>query len=347
MAEFTDPEILIYQSPDGKTRIDVTLADETVWLSQAQMAELFQTSKQNISLHVRNIFEEKELEEKPVVKESLTTALDGKRYQTKFYNLDVIISVGYRVRSHRGTQFRIWATQRLREYIVKGFTLDDERLKEGGRRNDYFDELIERVRAIRTSEKNFYRKITDIYSTSYDYDSDASITHHFFATVQNKFHWAIHGHTAAELIAERADARKPNMGLTNWKGDQPRKVDVTVAKNYLSEEELGLLNLIVDQYLSFAEFQARQRKPMYMQDWVKKLDDFLRLNERDILTNAGKISARLSEEIAYKEFDKYWEARKQLEKVDTVSALEASVQKSRSQREAAKPEKPGPKRKKP
>ena len=236
MAEFTDPEILIYQSPDGKTRIDVTLANETVWLSQAQMAELFQTSKQNISLHVRNIFEEKELEEKSVVKESLTTALDGKRYQTKFYNLDVIISVGYRVRSHRGTQFRIWATQRLREYIVKGFTLDDERLKEGGRRNDYFDELIERVRAIRTSEKNFYRKITDIYSTSYDYDSDASITHHFFATVQNKFHWAIHGHTAAELIAERADARKPNMGLTNWKGEQPRKVDVTVAKNYLSEE---------------------------------------------------------------------------------------------------------------
>jgi hypothetical protein len=201
VAEFTDSEILIYQGPDGSTRIDVTLADDTVWLSQAQMAELFQTSKQNISLHVKNIFEEKELRENSVVKEYLTTAQDGKRYQTKFYNLDVIISVGYRVRSHRGTQFRIWATQRLREYIVKGFALDDQRLKEGGRRDDYFDELIERVREIRTSERNFYRKITDIYSTSYDYDANAAIARQFLATVQNKFHWAIHGHTAAELIA--------------------------------------------------------------------------------------------------------------------------------------------------
>lgn len=221
MAEDSPSEILIYQSPDGKTRIDVTLSEDTVWLSQSQMAELFQTTKQNISLHVRNVFEEGELAPHPTVKESLTVQVEGSRsVQRKIdvYNLDVIISVGYRVKSHRGTQFRIWATKRLREYIVKGFTLDDERLKDGGRRNNYFDELIERVREIRTSEKNFYRKITDIYSTSYDYDPNATITHQFFATVQNKFHWAIHGHTAAELIAERADSRKPNMGLTHWKG---------------------------------------------------------------------------------------------------------------------------------
>ncbi len=333
MPENARSEVLIYQSPDGKTRIDVTLSDDTVWLSQAQMAELFQTTKQNISLHLRNIFEEKELHENSVVKEYLTTAQDGKRYRTKFFNLDVIISIGYRVRSHRGTQFRIWATQRLREFIVKGFTLDDERLKEGGRRNDYFDELIERVREIRTSEKNFYRKITDIYSTSYDYDSEALVTHQFFATVQNKFHWAIHGHTAAELIAERADARKPHMGLTHWKGDRPRKGDVTVAKNYLTAEELGMLNLIVDQYLSFAEFQARQRKPMYMQDWIKKLDDFLRLNERDILNNAGRISSQLGDEIAAREFEKYWEAQKQIEKGDPIKTLEDSVKQTRAQRE--------------
>jgi hypothetical protein len=332
MAE-TPSEILIYQSPDGKTRVDVTLADETVWLSQAQMAELFQTTKQNISLHVKNVFGENELQENSVVKEYLTTAQDGKRYQTKFFNLDVIISVGYRVRSHRGTQFRIWATQRLREYIVKGFTLDDERLKEGGRRNDYFDELIERVREIRTSEKNFYRKITDIYSLSYDYNANAVITQEFFATVQNKFHWAIHGHTAAELIAERADARKPNMGLTNWKGAHPRKADVTVAKNYMTADELQMLNLIVDQYLSFAEFQARQRKPMYMQDWIKKLDSFLQLNERDILQNAGRISAQLCEEIAHREFDKFWERQEQIEKGNPIGTLEESVRKTRLQRQ--------------
>jgi hypothetical protein len=315
----------------------VTLAGETVWLSQSQMAELFQTTKQNVSLHIKNIFDESELQENSVVKEYLTTASDGKRYLTKFYNLDVIISVGYRVKSHRGTQFRIWATARLREYIVKGFTLDDERLKDGGRRNDYFDELIERVREIRTSEKNFYRKITDIYSTSYDYDPNATITHQFFATVQNKFHWAIHGHTAAELIAERADSRKPNMGLTHWKGERPRKVDVTVAKNYLTEEELGMLNLIVDQYLSFAEFQARQRKPMYMGDWAKKLDGFLKLNEREILDNAGRISSRLGEEIAYKEFEKYWERQKQIERGNPVNTLEDSVQKTSLQRKRRRP----------
>jgi hypothetical protein len=340
MAEGTDSEILIYQSPDGKTRIDVTLAEDTVWLSQSQMADLFQTTKQNVSLHVKNIFEEGELPSQSTVKESLTVQIEGARSvqrKVDLYNLDVIISVGYRVRSHRGTQFRMWATKRLREYIVKGFTLDDERLKDGGRRSDYFDELIERVREIRTSEKNFYRKITDIYSTSYDYDPNAPMTHQFFATVQNKFHRAIHGHTAAELIAERADSRKPNMGLRHWKGDRPRKDDVTVAKNYLTAEELGMLNLIVDQYLSFAEFQARQRKPMYMSDWIKKLDGFLKLNERDILDNAGTISARLGEEIAYREFEKYGERRKQIEHGDSVGAIEASVQKVAIRRQKKKP----------
>jgi len=318
-------EILLYRSPDNKTRIDVRLDGETVWLSQAQMAELFQTTKQNISLHVRNVFDENELEDIAVVKEYLTTAQDGKQYRTKFYNLDVIISVGYRIKSHRGTQFRIWATQRLREYIIKGFTLDDERLKDGGLRNDYFDELIERVRAIRTSERNFYRKITDIYSTAYDYDPNVQITHEFFATVQNKFHWAIHGHTAAELIAARADALKPNMGLTSWRGDRIRKADVGVAKNYLTSDELSMLNLIVDQYLSFAEFQARQRKPMYMRDWIRKLDDFLKLNDREILDHAGKISARLSEETAWREFEKFSAQQRQIEADEPIKALDREV----------------------
>ena len=318
-------ELLIYTSPDGKARIDVRLDGETAWLSQAQMADLFQTTKQNVSLHVKNVFAENELRESAVVKESLTTAHDGKKYSIKLYNLDVIISVGYRVKSHRGTQFRIWATQRLREYIVKGFTLDDERLKDGGTRNDYFDELIERVREIRTSERNFYRKIADIYTTSYDYDPGSKRAHLFFATVQNKFHWAIHGHTAAELIAERADARKPNMGLTAWRGGKVRKADVTVAKNYLSADELTMLNLIVDQYLSFAELQARQRKPMHMKDWERKLNDFLRLNERQILDHAGKISARLSDEIAGREFEKYSARQEATENTSSVPQLEASV----------------------
>jgi hypothetical protein len=327
-------ELLIYTSPDGRTRIDVRLDDETVWLSQAQMVELFQTTKQNINLHVKNIYDERELDQASTVKESLTVQREGERVVRRtinVYNLDVVISVGYRVKSHRGTQFRIWATRRLREYIIKGFTLDDERLKDGGTRNDYFDELIERVREIRTSEKNFYRKITDIYATSYDYDADASITHKFFAVVQNKLHWAIHGHTAAELIAERADSRKPHMGLTSWRGDRVKKADITVAKNYLKSDELEMLNLLVDQYLSFAELQARQRKPMYMKDWERKLNEFLKLNERDILNNLGKISARLSDEIAGREFEKYW-ANKQMAEIEGVPDLEKSVKRIRTTR---------------
>ena len=329
----TDPapgnELLIYQSPDGKTRIDVKLDGETVWLTQAQMAELFQVKVSTVNEHIKNVYAEGELSADPTIRNFRIVRQEGPRdvaRDIEHYNLDVIISVGYRVKSHRGTQFRIWATRRLREYIVKGFTLDDERLKDGGTRNDYFDELIERVREIRTSERNFYRKITDIYATSYDYDPESNMTHEFFATVQNKFHWAITGHTAAELIAERADARQPNMGLTSWRGERIRKQDVTVAKNYLTPEELIMLNLIVDQSFSFAEMQARQRKPMYMAEWIKKLDQFLTLNDREIHKNAGKISARLSEEIASREFGKYWSSQQRIENAkNSVGSLEGEV----------------------
>ena len=311
-------ELLLYTTPDHQTRIEVRLEDETVWLTQRQMAELFQTTVQNVNLHVGNIFAEGELTPESVIKESLITAVDGKSYLTKHFNLDVIISVGYRVKSHRGTQFRIWATQRLREYLVKGFALDDERLKDirtlpGGR--DYFDELLERIRDIRSSERRFYQKVCDIYTTAIDYDATNDLTLAFFKTVQNKLHWAIHGRTAAELIAERADASKPNMGLTTWKGSPTapiRKADVEVAKNYLGEEELRTLNLLVDQYLSFAELQARQRKPMTMKDWTRKLDDFLRLNERDILADAGRISHELAIEKARSEFGKFDTERRRL-----------------------------------
>ena len=258
-------------------------------------------------MHIRNIFEEGELHEDSVVKELLTTAADVKNYQTKSYNLDVIISVGYRVKSHRGMQFRIWATQRLREYIVKGFTMDDERLKEG--KTSYFDELLSRIRDIRASEKNFYRKILDIYATSVDYDAKAEVSFDFFAAVQNKMHWAVHGRTAAELIAERANADKPNMGLTAWKGSRIQKTDVTVAKNYLNQEELEVMNLIVSQYLDFAELQARSGKVMYMRDWIRKLDDFLTLNDRDILKNMGKVSHQLAEELASRQYDKFRKKR--------------------------------------
>jgi hypothetical protein len=274
-------EIILYQTQDRRTQIDVRLEGETVWLNQRQMAELFETSIPNINIHIRNVFDEGELQEDSVVKDYLITAADGKRYQTKHYNLDVIISVGYRVKSHRGTQFRIWATGRLREFLVKGFTLDDQRLMEGGERSRYFDELLERVRAIRASERMFWQKVTDIYATSVDYDVNAAVTREFFATIQNKFHYAIHGHTAAEVIVERANAGKQNMGLMTWKnapGGPIRKTDVSIAKNYLNESEMKQLNLIVDQYLSFAELQAQQKKAMTMNDWVRKLHDFLTLN---------------------------------------------------------------------
>jgi len=285
-------DILLYQTEDGATRLEVRFVDESVWLSQAQMAELFQTTKQNVSLHIRNLFDEGELRREATVKESLTVRQEGKRSvqrQVELYNLDVIISVGYRVKSHRGTQFRIWATERLREYIIKGFTMDDERLKSTGGGN-YFDELLARVRDIRSSERVFWRKVLDIYATSIDYDSREDMTQQFFATVQNKMHWAAHGQTAAEVIHARADADKPNMGLSSWRGTRIRHDEVAIAKNYLTQEELETLNLIVSAYLDFAELQAHNRKPMYMRDWIAKLDDFLRLGEREILTHAGRIT---------------------------------------------------------
>lgn len=321
-------EILLYQTEDGQTKVEVRLENETVWLTQSQMVELFQTTKQNISLHIRNIFREGELQEVSVVKEYLTTAFDGKKYKTKYYNLDVIISVGYRVKSHRGTQFRIWATQQLKEFLIKGFVLDDIRLKEVGHTNQYFDELFERIRDIRSSEKIFYAKIKDIYATSIDYSPNSEQAQLFFASVQNKMHWAIHGQTAAEVIYKRANADSPNMGLTSWKNSpvgKIRKTDVAVAKNYLSQDELTELNLIVDQYLSFAELQARNRKPMYMKDWEKKLHDFLTLNEKQILIDAGRISHQLALDLAEKEFEKFNKKQIALSDNKEIQALESNL----------------------
>jgi len=305
-----ETNILIYQTEDGNTKIDVRLENETVWMTQKAIAELYQSTKQNISLHIKNVFEEKELDKDTVVKYYLTTAKDGKNYKTKHYNLEMIIAIGYRVRSHRGTQFRKWATERLNEYLVKGFTMDDDRLKE--MRNfgqDYFDELLERIRDIRASEKRFYQKITDIYATSVDYDPKAEVTQEFFATVQNKLHFAIHGKTASELISDRASAEKENMGLTSWKGDKVRKQDVTVAKNYLSEKELKSLNRIVTMYLDYAEDQAERQRPMYMKDWIDRLNAFLKFNDHDILGNPGKVSKAVADEIAVQEYERYHQHR--------------------------------------
>jgi len=300
-------DILIYQTQDGQTRIQTKLYEESVWLSQAQMAELFQKDVRTISEHIQNIYEEGELEQNPTIRKFRIVQTEGKRAVSReitLYNLDVIISVGYRVKSHRGTQFRQWATARLREYIIKGFTLDDARLEQGTK-EDYFDELVERVRAIRVSERRFYQKITDIYATSVDYQASHPLTKDFFATVQNKFHYAIHGMTAAELVVKRADSSKPLMGMTSMKGEVVKKSDVSIAKNYLSEAELSSLNRMVDQYLSFAEEQAARRIPMTMQGWIDKLHGFLTLNDREILHHKGKISAEKAENLALAEFEKY------------------------------------------
>lgn len=294
---------ILYKTSDNKVSINVQIEDETVWLTQDQMAELFDKSKPTIVEHLGNIFEEGELDESSVVRKFRITAADGKSYDVKHYNLDVIISVGYRVKSLRGTQFRQWATKRLREYIVKGFTMDDERLKQGGGR--YFRELLQRIRDIRSSERNLYQQVTDIYATSIDYKKDAKLTRRFFATVQNKMHVAAHGRTAAELVYERADAKKPNMGLTNFKGDYITSDDVEVAKNYLSEEELNVLNLIVSQYLDFAELQATRQKAMTMQQWIDKLDEFLKISDSSVLAGAGKIKHEQAMVKAKREFKKY------------------------------------------
>jgi hypothetical protein len=296
-------QILLYRAEDGKTQIQVKLQGETVWLTQAQMAELFQKNVRTINEHIKNIFKEGELEENSVIRNFRIAAADGKQYDTNFYNLDVIISVGYRVKSHRGTQFRIWATQRLREYIVKGFVMDDQRLA-GGVTN-YFDELVERVRRIRTSEHNFYEKVRDIFATSIDYDPKTDYAQQFYATVQNKFHYAIHGHTAAELIAKRIDSGKEFMGLTSWSGKIITSKDAKIAKNYLEELELKRLELLVEQFLSFAELRSVERKPMYMNDWLNKLDEFLVLNEKEILQHAGKVSHKEMEAKVRAELEKY------------------------------------------
>jgi hypothetical protein len=295
---------LLYTTPGGDARIEVRLEDETVWLTQADMAELFQTTKQNISLHLKNIFIENELSQNRVVKEYLTTAGDGKDYLTKGYNLEAIIAVGYRVHSHRGTQFRKWATERLNEYLIKGFTLDDERLKAAVNiGSDYFDEMLERIRDIRSSEKRFYQKIRDIYKLAVDYDPRAEETLEFFKIVQNKLHFAISGKTAAELISERADASKANMGLTSWKGEIVRRSDVVIAKNYLNQTEMEGLNRIVGMYLDYAEDQAKLHRQVFMRDWREKLDAFLRFNERDILDNPGKVSNKIADELALGQYE--------------------------------------------
>lgn len=296
-------ELIIYQTEDGQTMIQVKMEDETVWLTQEQMAELFDKSKSTINEHIKNIYEENELIEDQTMRKIGISEFSTK--PTNYYNLDVIISVGYRVKSVRGTQFRIWATQRLKEYIIKGFTLDDERLKQGGQKARYLQELIQRLRDIRSSERNFYQKVTDIYATSIDYRKDGKLTKEFFATVQNKMHYAVHGHTAAEIVAKRADNRKPLMGLTSFKGTYITSQDAKIAKNYLTEKELNQLNLIVSMYLDFAELQATNGRLMKMADWVEKLDQFLQLSERKLLANAGSISAEQAAQKADEEFKKY------------------------------------------
>ena len=301
---FDKSEIVIYQTEDGHTKIDVHIENETVWLTQAQMSELFQTTKQNISLHINNAFKEGEIDHASVVKEYLTTAPDGKSYSTKHYNLDVIISVGYRVKSLRGTQFRRWALGVLREYLVKGFSINDDLLKKAGGGN-YWLELLERIRDIRSSEKVFYRQVLDLYATSVDYDPRASVSLEFFKMVQNKIHFAAHGHTAAEVIANRVNAELPFMGLTVFSGVQPTRGEVGIAKNYLTEEELAVLNRMVSAFFDLAELRAMQHKPMYMQDWVAELDDFAKRYGKGVLSNAGVISHQAALEKANVEYEKY------------------------------------------
>ncbi|MBQ4409080.1 MAG: virulence RhuM family protein [Bacteroidales bacterium] len=297
-------EIIIYQTEDGATKLDVKVENETVWLSIDMMAELFQRDKSTISRHIKNIFEEGELDYNSVVAKNATTAADGKTYQVDYYNLDVIISVGYRVKSKRGTQFRIWATQRLKEYIIKGFVIDDERLK-GNAGGNYWKELLDRIRDIRSSEKVLYRQVLDLYATSVDYDPKSDTSIEFFKIVQNKLHYATHGHTAAEVIYERADADKPFMGLTTFSGEMPLKKDIGIAKNYLTETELKVLNNLVSGYFDLAELNAIEHRPMYMEDYVKQLDTILSSSNRQVLQGAGKISHQQAMKKAETEYKKY------------------------------------------
>lgn len=326
-------DLLIYQAPDGTIKIDVRLEDETVWLTQEDMARLFAKSKKTISEHIRNIFDEGELDEQVVVRKFRTTtrhgAIEGKTQskEVNFYNLDVIISVGYRVKSQQGVRFRIWATQHLKEYIVKGFTLNDDRFKSGNAMN-YFTELQERIREIRLSERFFYQKIKDIYTTSIDYDPRDEKTVEFFKVIQNKLLWAISQQTAAELVYRRADATLPLMGMLSYDktGEQNvRRADTSVAKNYLKEDEMRLLGLLVEQYLAFAETMAQQRTPMYMQDWINRLDAIIQLNGRELLSHAGKISHQMALEKSAQEFDKYREMQRQIQREESLKELERDI----------------------
>ena len=312
-------EIVIYQTDDGHTKLEVRLEDETVWLNQQQMAELFNTTKQNVSLHISNCFKEGELVKDSAVKDFLTTAADGKRYRVSYYNLDVIISVGYRVKSLRGTQFRKWATQRLKEYMIKGFALDDERLKGNGG-GGYWKELLARIRDIRSSEKVMYRQVLDLYATSVDYDPHSRESVEFFKIVQNKLHFAAHGHTAAEIIYERADAEKPFMGLTSFSGELPALKDIGIAKNYLSSEELQVLNNLVSGYFDLAEINALEHRPMYMSDYVKQLDMLLSAGNRKLLQGSGTVSHDQALKKAREEYGKYQQT--------TLSPVEEEYMKS-------------------
>jgi len=325
----SNSEILFYQTEGGSSRIQVRLENNTVWLSQAQMSELYQTSIPNVNVHIKNIYAEIELRPEATIKEYLIVRTEGSRTikrRVKFYNLDMVLAVGYRVKSNRGTQFRRWATERLREYLIKGFVLDDARLKnpkDFG--DDHFDELLERIRDIRASEKRFYHKVCDIYALAEDYDAKAEQTHEFFQIVQNKMHWAITGHTAAELIKERADADKPHMGLNTWEGAKIHSKDVTIAKNYLTEDELKQLNKIVTMYLDYAEEQAKRHQAMYMRDWRDKLDAFLQFNGREVLKDAGHISMKIAQKLALAEYDKFHTAQLHQEAVDAEAELENEV----------------------
>ncbi|MEX2379419.1 MAG: virulence RhuM family protein, partial [Vicingaceae bacterium] len=330
-----DSEILIFQAEDGQTKIECRLEDETVWLTQAQMAELFNKGRTTITEHIKNIFDEGELNAEMVSRKFRHTTQHGaipnkkQKSQSTLYNLDVIISVGYRVKSHRGTQFRIWATQRLREYLVKGFTMNDEALKEAGGGN-YFDELLDRIRDIRSSEKVFWRKVLDIYATSIDYDPKAESSQLFFKTIQNKMHWAAHGQTAAEVIYKRINAEMPHLGLTNFKGEEPTKKETTVAKNYLNKDELNVLNRMVTAYLELAELQALNRKPMYMKDWIQRLDDFLNMTGNNILEHAGSVSHQQALQKAEDEYQSYMQKQnQQLSKAekDLIKSLEEKTNK--------------------
>ena len=316
--------MIIYVSKDGNVKVDVNIENEDIWMSQDVMANLYGTSKQNISYHINNIFKEEELDKNSVVKDFLTTAKDGKNYNVSHYNLDAIIAVGYRINSKKATEFRIWATRVLKEYMIKGFTLNDERLKNNGE-SPYFEELLARIRDIRSSEKIFWRKVLDIYATSIDYDPKNKLSIDFFKNVQNKMHYATHGHTAAELIFTRVDSEKENLGLTNFKGKYPTKSETEIAKNYLTEEELNILNRMVSAYLDVAELNALDRRPMTMQDWINELDTFLKMTRKDILSNSGTISHKKALEKAHEEYDKYMQNHLTIAEKDYLDMLKKEV----------------------